>query len=179
MTDYVPYTPAEYAPDAPATALHFQRWFENWIAGFEGAAGAPRLDFGALARVVPGDVIKYRNDAEGGTSSTSLTTLFSLAFLQAGTIRVKFEHRNSTNTSGSVVVRRLRDGAYTTLANFSNTTSYVARTVDCPILPGDQIEIAAAAGSSTSVFLRNRRLCNNGENLWPGFVFDIEGNTYA
>ena len=44
MTDYVPYTPDEYAPDAPATALHFQRWFENWIAGFQGAPGAPRIN---------------------------------------------------------------------------------------------------------------------------------------
>lgn len=48
MTDYVPYTPDEYAPDAPGTALHFQRWFENWIAGFEGAPGAPRLETAAL-----------------------------------------------------------------------------------------------------------------------------------
>ncbi|AWB48882.1 hypothetical protein HYN69_10545 [Gemmobacter aquarius] len=48
MTDYLTYTPAEYAPDAPATALHFQRWFENWRAGFEGAAGAPRLQDAAL-----------------------------------------------------------------------------------------------------------------------------------
>ncbi|MCU0826144.1 MAG: hypothetical protein MUE52_01755 [Tabrizicola sp.] len=48
MTDYVPYTAAEYAPDAPATALHFQRWFENWIAGFEGAPGAPRLTYPAM-----------------------------------------------------------------------------------------------------------------------------------
>lgn len=48
MTDYVGYTPPEYAPDAPATALHFQRWFENWIAGFEGAPGAPKLQPAAL-----------------------------------------------------------------------------------------------------------------------------------
>lgn len=43
MTDYIPYTVEEYQPDAPATALHFARWFQNWEAGFEGAAGAPRL----------------------------------------------------------------------------------------------------------------------------------------
>lgn len=44
MTDYLPYTSGEYAVDAPATALHFERWFRNWEAGFEGAPGAPRID---------------------------------------------------------------------------------------------------------------------------------------
>lgn len=48
MTDYLPYTWGEYAVDAPATALHFERWFRNWEAGFEGAANAPRLQDYAL-----------------------------------------------------------------------------------------------------------------------------------
>lgn len=50
MTDYLPYTSGEYAVDAPATALHFERWFRNWEAGFEGAAGAPRINpIGAMS----------------------------------------------------------------------------------------------------------------------------------
>lgn len=52
MTDYLPYTTGEYAVDAPATALHFERWFRNWEAGFEGAAGAPRLLDAALGTTV-------------------------------------------------------------------------------------------------------------------------------
>ncbi|MFO1202994.1 MAG: hypothetical protein U1E58_10210 [Tabrizicola sp.] len=48
MTDYLPYVASEYAVDSPATALHFERWFRNWEAGFEGAPGAPRVLFAAL-----------------------------------------------------------------------------------------------------------------------------------
>lgn len=48
MAVYTGYTAAEYAPDAPATSDHFKRWFENWEAGFQGAAGAPALLDAAL-----------------------------------------------------------------------------------------------------------------------------------
>lgn len=178
MTDYVPYTPDEYAPDAPGTALHFQRWFENWIAGFEGAPGAPRLDLGALARIVPGDVIKNRLDAVQTTNQTT-TTAHSLAFLQAGTVRVTFEHRINTGSGGSVVVRRVRNGSPTNLATFSHTTSFVARSVDCPVEPGDLIEIRHTGNLSGSAETRNMRFQNDGANLWPGFAFTVEGNTYA
>lgn len=54
MTDYLGYTADEYAPDAPATSLHFRRWFENWIAAFEAAPGAPRIEPRALKNPVLG-----------------------------------------------------------------------------------------------------------------------------
>lgn len=49
MTDYIPFTAAEYQPDAPATALHFSRWFQNPVAITEGASGAPRIADAAMS----------------------------------------------------------------------------------------------------------------------------------
>jgi len=54
MPEYIPYTTDEYQPEAPATALHFARWFQNWEAGFEGAPGAPKVAGAALGGVYLG-----------------------------------------------------------------------------------------------------------------------------
>lgn len=40
-TDWGDFTPAEYEVGAPATSLHFERWFRNVVAAMQGADGAP------------------------------------------------------------------------------------------------------------------------------------------
>lgn len=90
MTDYIPFTTDEYAPDAPATALHFERWFRNWIAGFEGAAGAPKvageaLNLGLSSIAVPGVITGIGSRIKtlvlkigiGGTSPSGSSTTIS------------------------------------------------------------------------------------------------------
>lgn len=42
MADYVEITDAQVDPDAPLTSQLAYQWRDNWIAGFEGADGAPR-----------------------------------------------------------------------------------------------------------------------------------------
>ncbi len=76
MTDYVPFTSDEYQPDAPATALHFSRWFQNWIAGFEGAAGAPRLARKAMTSLYLG-----AGRVAGTSGDLTLTGLAGVAVL--------------------------------------------------------------------------------------------------
>lgn len=48
MTDYIAIDESETNPFAPSRSSLWKRWSKNWIAGFEGAAGAPRLRFAAL-----------------------------------------------------------------------------------------------------------------------------------
>lgn len=48
MTDYIAITEAETNPGAPSKSSLWKRWAKNWIAGFEGAPGAPRLQVGAM-----------------------------------------------------------------------------------------------------------------------------------
>lgn len=48
MTDFIAITEAETNPGAPSKSSLWKRWAKNWIAGFEGAPGAPRLKFEAV-----------------------------------------------------------------------------------------------------------------------------------
>jgi hypothetical protein len=47
--DYIPITEAETDPEAPSTSSLWKRFWKNPLAMFEGAAGAPRLQAGAIA----------------------------------------------------------------------------------------------------------------------------------
>ena len=51
-TDWGDWTPEEYQVGAPATALHFERWFRNVVAAFQGHPDAPRLEDAALDSTV-------------------------------------------------------------------------------------------------------------------------------
>jgi hypothetical protein len=147
---------------------------DNPIAIAEGAPGAPGVRVGALQRLAPGDQVRSRLDA------LMVASGHSFAFSQAGTIRVTFEHRHELNGGGSGVVTRTRNGVGTVLATFANTGAFVARSVDCPVLPGDRIRIENIGGSATGNHeLKNQRFQTNGQDLWPGAEAYLEGNTYA
>ena len=51
-TDWLDWTNLEYAVGAPATALHFERWFRNPVAIAQGAIGAPRIEDAALSTTI-------------------------------------------------------------------------------------------------------------------------------
>ncbi|MBN8630251.1 MAG: hypothetical protein J0L76_05295 [Rhodobacterales bacterium] len=184
MTDYVPYTPDEYAPDAPGTALHFQRWFENWIAGFEGAAGAPRLLLAAIERLRPGTSIRVRNDAVASIPGAQVTfgTVFSVNVAQAGTVQIAWEHRRIANQTMETRVLRTRAGTTVQIGTTQGTTStsFVALTEDVDVQPGDIVLLQSRMNTSSSGGeIRNRRLqVDPATYLWPaeGLYGLVEGN---
>lgn len=150
MTDYQAYTPSEYAPDAPATALHFQRWFENWIAGFEGAVGAPRLQPGALQGPVAGSAYSrvicpiYRTPAastygtiDGAHQNDAVT--ISAIVLVGGVIRCTAQHRGHTTQAGQENWLRLMKNGVLVQEWMINTAgaSYTTRSVDVTVAAGD------------------------------------------
>ena len=51
-TDWLDWTELEYAVGAPATAMHFERWFRNPVAIAQGAIGAPRIEDAALSTTI-------------------------------------------------------------------------------------------------------------------------------
>lgn len=53
MTDYIGIVETETNPGAPSKSSLWKRWSKNWIAGFEGAPGAPRLMDAALDTTAP------------------------------------------------------------------------------------------------------------------------------
>lgn len=79
MTDYLAITEAETNPKAPATSSLWKRWTKNWIAGFEGAAGAPRLKYGAIDAW-------FSTAGEVGSLAFLVTTAGSVGVVTAGTV---------------------------------------------------------------------------------------------
>jgi len=175
MTDYVPYTPDEYAPDAPATALHFQRWFENWIAALEGAPGAPRLHPLAFGGVDAGDVVIEKVTPQGiavqiATFSSGGSAFGTLArnycpelpvftVCNTGTIRIK-------GTYSSTTFRVYRNG--TLVSSPTGTFS-----VDISVTAGDQIHFGctmayshSSGGGTTTATLTNLQICGDALKNW-------------
>lgn len=178
MPDYIPYTSAEYEPEAPATALHFARWFQNWEAGFAGMPGAPGLALRALEQVDVGEAVRVRRDAVQAQSLANGQIMIGLSFdlMQRGNIRVALDHMTQS-VAGTARIIRYRADVSTVIASWTSGSSYVARSADVPVLPGDQIRIESVGSNVTgNHYLRNCRIKTAGMNLFPGVYAPLENN---
>lgn len=155
MTDYIAFTADEYAPDAPATALHFERWFRNWIAGFEGAAGAPRIA-GAAMKATSSGTVDLRDCLPWGSESISSNTTGTVkkqilpsaaTALVDCTVRVLISI--SVSSGGGAATggaRVLKNG--TAVQTYSGSQTNVS--VDVSLVAGDVLAVeATATGGST------------------------------
>lgn len=173
MPDYIPYTTDEMQPEAPATSLHFARWFQNWEAGFGGANGAPRLHYNALGAIEIGSEIKVRLDAEQSYSAGGAAHMVALKFVfaQAGSVRVSYDGYGNYQTYCRTYVVRVRGGADTVLATFSEGATWTSHTVDVPVAIGDAVEVRLLASSVSNPISNTRcrylRLKTSGQALWP------------
>lgn len=98
--------------------------------------------------------------------------------MQAGTVRIAFEHRVNTNTSEVRVLRR-RAGSNTLLTTISQTGStFVAKTYDVDVQPGDQVFLHHRNTGGTNSEVRNVRMQVDSANFyWPPSNFgEVEGN---
>lgn len=94
MTDYTAITELETNPGAPGTSSLWKRWWKNPLAMFEGAVGAPRLQFAALDAAFStageiGSFVLARRNTTGniaygatvaGSTLTPTSVLSSLSF---------------------------------------------------------------------------------------------------
>lgn len=165
MPDFTPYTAAEYAPDAPATALHFQRWFQNWEAGFEGAPNAPRLLPAALERLLPGTTARLTHDVASAVAEPTV-----VHFVQWGTVRVTLEQFGDGAAHTVSIVRQSAAGVQTVLQSWATTSAgvWVARSVDVSVVRGERLIFRqTTGGGGASGQMRNRRIQTSGAFLWP------------
>lgn len=169
MADYTTPPWSQLVAGKPWTDEKAAAAFENSIAIAEGADGAPRLRIGALQRLSAGEEIRVRADAE-----VSSGTILDIGFIQIGIVRIKFSHRSSSGLASASVIR-IRGGEETVLAVYDVGGGFVARTVDCPVLPGDRIKVSSTGLISLC------RMQTNGEDYFPVSVTKgiPEGNTYA
>lgn len=148
---------------------------------FAGATGAPRLLLAALERLTPGTSIRMRADAVDAVTGSAFATIagFTVDFLQAGTVRIAFEHRVNVNNTSEVRVYRRRAGTSTLLTTISQTgTTFVAKTYDVDVQPGDRVFLQHRNTSSSTSEVRNLRLqVDTNVFYWPPSNFgDVEGN---
>lgn len=180
MTAYTTITNAEVDQDSPVTQPLMTALRDNPLAIAEGASSAPRILVGALERLNPGSSIRSRYDAiVTTTSATYVNTGVDFAFIQAGTARFYLEHRTASGSvAADVQITRVRGTASVVVAAWSTTsTTYVARTIDLNVLPGDRFYISHRSATTTA-YLQNARLQTNGESYLPGVEASVEGNTY-
>lgn len=141
------------------------------VAIAKGEAGAQRILLPALERLVVGDTVKLRSDAEQINATTTFIGAFSFSPVQAGTVRLKFEHRRNSSGTSEVNVSRSRGGVTSILTTFSNSTgTYVAESSDVDVQPGDLITLTfrSTTGGSGDARIRLRQLCTHVDTyLWP------------
>jgi hypothetical protein len=168
MADWTSIPDATFDPDRPVLGSTHLAIVKNFEALAEGAANAPRVKSGALVNPAAAatHLICRLQSVETGMTITSypnagLNRFFSSAqhlgvmALVPGVIRCRVEHRTEIGAFNSLV-RILKNGSqvieWSTLS-----TSFIARSVDVTVAPGDQIiwqhRISATPGDTA--FWRN------------------------
>lgn len=181
MATYRAIASSEVLPKAPVTATLMAALKDNPDAIAEGAASATRIRVGALQRLAAGSSIRSRNDTvqnTAGTGSNQIAQEFGI--FQSGTVTITLDQKVTAGTA-TARVRRVRNGANVDVDWTTSSTTYVARSTDVNVEPGDLIRvywfIASGAGNTD---IRNIRLQTNGEDYYPVAAMAVpsEGNTY-
>ncbi|SEP03141.1 hypothetical protein SAMN04490248_12049 [Salinihabitans flavidus] len=149
------------------------------IAALAAAGGLPGLSAGTAIRSrIDGAVSKY---------DPVFSSRHRFDFIQFGTIRISVDIRCShTGNSGDVRILRTRNGSALSVASWAPaSTSFVVKTADIAVQPGDRLDVQYRGGGSTTggksttyhyVYLRNVRFKTGGETLLPGTYARLEGN---
>jgi hypothetical protein len=181
MPDYNEILDTQTDPDAPLTSQLGKQFANNWIAGFEGATGAPRLFYGALQRLEDGSTVKIRDDAEvTGPENTDVVTLKSFGFAQQGDVSFTYQYRRSGSSSANITVRLIRvrgDSRSTLQSDNTLSTSYSTRTVSTSVVPGDLFLIEGIGETDRSAQVRNARILTSSDSFpWPVYNFGHHEN---
>ncbi|NBZ87916.1 hypothetical protein [Stagnihabitans tardus] len=161
MTDYSAIAETETDPGAPSKSSLWKRWAKNWIAGFEGAAGAPRLMGEAIATAANGalpvltvtasdafDLGEGMAPVAGTAVATTAAEVVAQTYTVAlftGSVRVR-----ATITAGG--------GGVATAILYKNGVSFGSSTTssqsyDVPVVPGDVLQWRHKTnGTGTSTF---------------------------
>ncbi len=125
---------------SPLTAELAEAWRANWIAGFEGASGAPRIEADAFQGSVAGTELLFSAVGPGDLITTG-GQAYDATFraIASCEVRVEIEVSKSggatsdpdatVEKNGSTVLTALADSSYTTF------------TVDVSLVAGDVIKI--------------------------------------
>lgn len=173
MTTYTTIADGDIDQDSPITQPLMLAMRDNPLAIIDGSSGAPKIQLGAFSRVTAGPAIRAKNDTVQSTVSTSYSEAYSFAFLQAGQIRVTFLQNS---TGGTVIVRRWIAGSFLDVTFVATGGVNIARSTDVQVLPGTLIQVLHKSNSGSTSTVSFIRFQTNGEDLWPGSSYQVEGN---
>lgn len=193
MTTHRTIAATETDPQAPLVSALFKALANNLLAAFEGDATAVAagvtLRLAALQRLAAGASVRLRNDAVQSITGATFADVNIIASpatvlfpcLQAGVIRVAFEHMRPVGNASEVRIRRTRAQVTTTIftSTQNNTATYLAESYDADVQPGDQISVQLRNTGANSSNIRNLRFqVADGLALWPATSLfgAIEGN---
>jgi hypothetical protein len=178
MTDYTEITEAETNAGAPSKSSLWKRWAKNWIAGFEGAVGAPRLQGKAVAYVGNGCPIMqlYPSDAvilddgifqNAGTLSTTSATIVAAYQITSqvyqGTFRLRASHKTDTPTGGSQSVLELYKNGVKIAEFGTYSTTGATEVIDVTVAQGD------------TFLWYHRRTVSGTSTVWGFYAFANNG----
>jgi hypothetical protein len=133
-----------------------------------------------------GETIRSRLDAYAQIGSYYYwAERHKFEFAQDGTIRVSFDGASSSSEPVYFRVTRTRNGTETVMASWSQTgTSYVSRSVDVDVAPGDRVSIQGMGSHRLAgkvnyygyTRFQNCRFKTGGENLIPGVYALVEND---
>lgn len=164
MTDYNVINETETDPEAPGTSSLWKRWARNWIGGFLGATGAPRLLGKALARLSQGLPVLTVSAAATFAQSIGVGSVIGILTNTSTSTDVVAQTYTITHLTGVARFNATHGSAGTNnsqlgfwkngvlVTSWLTTSSAVARTIDSTLAPGDVFEWRhrmTATGTST------------------------------
>lgn len=154
MTDYSAILESETDPGAASKSSLWKRWAKNWIAGFEGAVGAPRLMAAAMYSTASGSVVQ-RNCLPFGNEVATTSVAASpvnnqpveasgMTALVACTVQVFLTF--TKGGSQTIGLNVLKNGASVQ----AYSTAQTGATVNVTLAAGDTLAVALSASTNTN-----------------------------
>lgn len=169
---YSPILATETDPDAPLTSFLAKRWSDNWEAGFDGVANAPKLRLRALQRIgQSGNWLARDNTVRTISGSGSPVLNADYDFVQQGVPTFYVEY-NITTATTVLSVNLVRSGVSTLLHQSvpgSTGGGFASFYIAVGVIQGDRVTFSmtyTSGASQAGAQMRNITILGTGE-LWP------------
>jgi len=153
MSTYTAILSVETDPGKPVKSDLAKRWSDNWIGGFAGAAGAPRLQGRGIMRFSEYPILTvtaaaaFSLQVNGTAVVLGTVNTTSTVDVDAHTVTpikytggARFNASHLTNNAAATSTLSLFKNNVLVIAFTTTSTTAVARTVDVNFVSGDVIE---------------------------------------
>lgn len=144
MADWPNITDSQCDPDAPVTSELVYGLRDGPIAIAEGAVGAPRIQYAAIAAPSAGNAVVVTSMPNFSVTAGSTVARLRFSSLISGVARINVTSIGATGAGNNVTLVRVRNGNRTDLNSFTSTGSF-----DFQVLYGDSFIVEQRANTDT------------------------------